>query len=83
VDKRKSAFCHSFLWVKKLPPVEIHHEVVTVCGANVMTVQHVCKWCRKFYSGRMNVMDKKGVVGCPRLLILFRILMQQCKQTDV
>jgi hypothetical protein len=26
---------------------------------------------------------KKGVVGLPRLLILFRILMQQCKQTCV
>jgi hypothetical protein len=29
-----------------------------VYGANVMTVQHVCKWCREFESGRVNVMDE-------------------------
>jgi hypothetical protein len=54
-----------------------------VYGANVMTVQHVRKWCREFDSGQVNVMDEKGMVGCPRLLILFRILLQQFKQTDL
>jgi hypothetical protein len=44
---------------KKVPPVEIHHELVTVYGANVMTVQHVHKWCREFDSGRVNVMDEQ------------------------
>jgi hypothetical protein len=44
-------FCHSFLWAKKVLPVEIHRELVTVYGANVMTVQHVRKWCREFDSG--------------------------------
>jgi hypothetical protein len=29
----------------------------------------------------MNVKDEKGVISLPRLLIVFRILMQQCKQT--
>jgi hypothetical protein len=33
---------------KKFPPVEIYLELVTVYGANVMTVQHVYKWCREF-----------------------------------
>jgi hypothetical protein len=42
----------------KVPPVEIYHELVTVYGANVMTV-HVHKWCRKFDSGRVNVMDEQ------------------------
>jgi hypothetical protein len=28
-------------------------------GANVMTVQHVHKWCREFDSGRVNVMDEQ------------------------
>jgi hypothetical protein len=37
----------------------MHHELVTVCGANVMTVQHVRKWCREFDSGRVNVMDEQ------------------------
>jgi hypothetical protein len=71
-----------FLW-QKVSPVEIHRKLVTVYGANVMTVQHLRKWCREFNSGRVNMMDEKRVVGCPRLLILFRILMQRCKQTVV
>jgi hypothetical protein len=29
-----------------------------VYGANVRTVQRVCKWCREFDSGRVNVMDE-------------------------
>jgi hypothetical protein len=44
---------------KKVPPVEIHRELVTVSGADVMTVQHVRKWCREFDSGRVNVMDEQ------------------------
>jgi hypothetical protein len=31
------------LWAKRVSPVEIHHELVTVHGANDMTVQHVRK----------------------------------------
>jgi histone-lysine N-methyltransferase SETMAR len=48
-----------FLWAKKVQPVEIHRELVTVYGANVMTVQHVRKWCREFDSGRVNVMGEQ------------------------
>jgi hypothetical protein len=44
---------------KKIPTVKIHRELVTVYGANVMTVQHVHKWRREFDSGRMNVMDEQ------------------------
>jgi hypothetical protein len=44
---------------KKVSPVEIHHELVTVYGANVITVQHVCKWFREFDSDRVNVMDEQ------------------------
>jgi hypothetical protein len=47
-----------FLWAIKVPPVEIHCELVTVHGANVMTVQHVRKWCREFDNGQVNVMDE-------------------------
>jgi hypothetical protein len=79
-----NCFLSFFFMGKKVPPVEIHRELVAVYGANVMTVQHVRKWCREFDSGRVNVMDKqRGGYGRPRLLILFRILTQQCKQTDV
>jgi hypothetical protein len=44
---------------KKVPPVEINRELVTVYGANVMRVQHVCKWCREFYSSRVNMVDEQ------------------------
>jgi hypothetical protein len=44
---------------KRDPPVEIHGELVTLYGANVMTVQHLRKWCREFDSGRVNVMDEQ------------------------
>jgi hypothetical protein len=44
---------------KEVPPIEIHRELVTVYGANVMTVQHMRKWCREFDSGRVNVMDEQ------------------------
>jgi hypothetical protein len=39
-----------FSWAKNVPPVEIHRQLVTVYGANVMTVQHVRKWCKAFDS---------------------------------
>jgi hypothetical protein len=32
---------------------------VIVYGANVMTVQHVRRWCREFDIGRVNVMDEQ------------------------
>jgi hypothetical protein len=32
-----------FFMGKKVPPVEMHRKLVTVYGANVMTVQHVRK----------------------------------------
>jgi len=43
-----------FLWTKE---VEIHCELVTVYGGNVMAVQCVHKWCREFDSGQVNVKD--------------------------
>jgi hypothetical protein len=48
-----------FLRAKEVPPAEIHRELVTVYCTNVMTVQHMPKWCREFDSGQMNVMDEK------------------------
>jgi hypothetical protein len=68
---------------KKVPLVEIHRELVTVYGANVMTVQHVRKWCREFDSGPVNVMDEQTSGRPSNRQIFFRILMQQCKQADV
>jgi hypothetical protein len=44
---------------KKVPSVDIHCEIVRVYSANVMTVQHVRKWCREFDSGRVNVIDEQ------------------------
>jgi hypothetical protein len=42
---------------KRVPSVEIHRKLVTVYGANVMTVQHARRWCWEFDSGRVKVMD--------------------------
>jgi hypothetical protein len=44
---------------KNFPPVDIHRDLVTVCGANVMTVHHVRKWYNEFDTGRVNVMDEQ------------------------
>jgi hypothetical protein len=44
---------------KKVPPVEIHCDLVTVYGATVMAVQHVRKSCREFDSGRVNLMNEQ------------------------
>jgi len=48
-----------FLGAKKVPPVEIHCELVTVYGGNVMAVNNVHKWCREFESGQVNVKDEQ------------------------
>jgi hypothetical protein len=48
-----------FLWATKVPPVEIHSELVTVYAAIMMTVQYVRKWCWEFESGGLNVMDEQ------------------------
>jgi hypothetical protein len=42
---------------KKVPPAEIHRELVTVYDTNVMAAQYVRKWSRGFDSGRVNVTD--------------------------
>jgi len=95
----KSVFCHSFFVGKNFHLLKFIMRWLTVYGGNVMAVQHMYKWCREFDSGRqynicisgaesLTVVDRmwrmnKGVVSLPCLLILFRILMQQCKHTDV
>jgi hypothetical protein len=43
---------------RKVSHFEIHRKLMTVYGANVMTAQHVRKWCWEFDSGRVNVMDE-------------------------
>ena len=42
-----------FFWAKGTAPTEIHWEIETVYGCNVMTVQHVRKWCQEFSGGRV------------------------------
>ena len=48
-----------FLWAKGTAPIEIHHEIQAVNGSNVMTVQHVRKWCREFSGCRLSVTDEQ------------------------
>ena len=48
-----------FLWAKGTAPTEIHHEIQTVYGSNVITVQRVGKWCQEFSGFRMSVTDEQ------------------------
>jgi len=48
-----------FLRAKGTAPIEIHREIQTVYGSNVMTVQHVRKWCWKFSGCHMSMTDEK------------------------
>ena len=48
-----------FLWSKKVPPVEIHCDLVTVYVGHVMAVNNVHNWCREFESGQVNVKDEQ------------------------
>ena len=48
-----------FLWAKGTAPIEIHREIQAVYGSDVMTVQHVQKWCREFSGCRLSVTDEQ------------------------
>jgi hypothetical protein len=47
------------LCAKGTAPIEIHREIQEVYGPNVMTVQHVRKWCREFSGCRVSVTDEQ------------------------
>jgi len=47
------------LWAKGTAPIEINREIQSVYGSNVMTVQHVRKWCREFSGCRVSVTDEQ------------------------
>ena len=47
------------LWAKGTATIEIHREIQAVYGSNVMTVQHVRKWCREFSGCRLSVTDEQ------------------------
>ena len=49
-----------FLWAKGTAPIEIHREILAVYGSNVMTVQHMRKWCREFRGCRLSVTDEQS-----------------------
>ena len=48
-----------FLWAKGTAPIEIHREIQAVYGPDVMTVQHVRKWCREFSGCHVSVTDEQ------------------------
>lgn len=47
-----------FLWAKKMKASDIHRELCSVYGENVMCDSAVRKWCRLFQEGRTNVHDE-------------------------
>ncbi len=40
-----------FLHAQNISPIEIHRQL-TLVFSNIMTIQHVRKWCREFSEGR-------------------------------
>ena len=48
-----------FLWAKGTAPTEIHCKIQAVYGSNVMTLQHVRKWCREFSGCHLSVTDEQ------------------------
>jgi hypothetical protein len=47
-----------FLHAKAETAVEIHRQIVSVYGEDVMNRQNVAKWCREFQAGRNDVHDE-------------------------
>ena len=48
-----------YLWAKGTAQIEIHHEIQAIYGPNVMTVQHVRKWCHEFSGCHVSVTDEQ------------------------
>jgi hypothetical protein len=48
-----------FLWLKGTSPAEIHHQLVQVYSANVMSQKHVWVWCTAFDKGKTDVQDEQ------------------------
>lgn len=46
-----------FLWFKKNTPIQIHCELKSVYGVNVILIQQFRKWCWLFDEGRNEVAD--------------------------
>ncbi len=45
-----------FLHAQNILPIEIHRQLTLIFG-NIMTIQHVRKWCRELSEGRRDVRD--------------------------
>lgn len=55
-----------FLWAKNIAAVEIHQQLIRVCGNNVMSRQHMVKWRCSFQSDRNDVCNQHHKnSGCP------------------
>jgi transposase len=48
-----------FLHAKNMSAEEIHRELCTVYGQNIMNEVTVRQWCRRFKGGRTNVHDEE------------------------
>jgi hypothetical protein len=48
-----------FLNAKNFRPVEIHRQIVEVCGEGAMNEGNVRKWCPLFNEGMINVYDEE------------------------
>jgi hypothetical protein len=56
-----------FLRLKGTSPVEIHHQLVDVYGANFVSRKHICVWCTAFDNGRTHSQPHTRVVTALQL----------------
>jgi hypothetical protein len=73
-----------FLHAKGKTAAEIHRQIVSVYGEDVMNRQDVAKWCRQFEGGRNDVHDEIRS-GMPSLSLIksSKKLMKTFVLTDV
>jgi transposase len=52
-----------FLHAKNMSVAEIHRELSTIYGQNIMSEGSVRQWCRMFKDGRTNIQDEERSGG--------------------
>jgi len=66
------------LWAEGTAPIETHCEIQAIYGSNVMSVQHVRKWCREFSDCSLSVTDEQRKCVLPHQQILSLQLRRLC-----
>ena len=49
------------LWAQNMDPVNMDRQIVAVCGAGVISIQQVQKWCSYFPNDQVIVTDRDRI----------------------